>query len=165
IAQRLTAEGVAPPRSRRRMGPGWVITAVRAILQNEKYSGRWAWGAREWKRDRVSGKRRYVKRAPHEVLVQERPELALVDATTWNAVHARLDAVARRFRGETTSGPTQRKTQHPLSGLLFCGECGSRLELHGYKAGYYRCASSRRGACRERWSIRSADLRVALVAL
>ena len=164
IASTLTRDGVPPPRARR--GPAWIHTAVRAILRNERYRGRWAWGAREWRIDPVDGRRRPRRRDLGPRHVEERPDLVIVDAALWAAVQTRADAAAGLWRnaGPKPTAPIARRATHLLSGLLTC-ECGATIEVWGKGThdAYLRCAAARRGSCSQRRSFRQSMAVAALL--
>lgn len=148
IATELNAEGVTPPRAHsRRVGIGWMDTAIRAMLLNERYIGRWTYGEREWVKAPGSNARRPKERRGGPLLTQERPELALVDASTWAAVQARFsqrDGLARTAR-----------VNYPLSGILYCSLCGGLMTCVGGKVRRYGCVFARkRGTCANRMSLR-----------
>ncbi|CAN5198736.1 recombinase family protein [soil metagenome] len=132
IADQLNRERVAAPRNNGRGGKhgnGWSHVSVRAILSNEKYAGRWRWNVSKW--IRVPGKkaRRQLARPESEHVVREYPELALIDAETWDRVQKRTK---RHVRG---SGRTLRAGQRPylVSGLLRCGICGGPMSIASQK--------------------------------
>lgn len=86
IAQRLNGDGIPTPRGRRRAGEGWMDSCIREMLRNPKYIGQFSFGLRKWQRHPTTRKR--VARVNDEgsVLRDERPELAIVDRATWDAV-------------------------------------------------------------------------------
>jgi hypothetical protein len=58
----MNALGVPSPgarwnRSERRCDGRWLISALNAMLQNERYTGRLGWNRSEWVKDPDSGKR------------------------------------------------------------------------------------------------------------
>ena len=132
IADQLNREHVPAPRNNGRGGKhghGWSHVSVRAILSNEKYAGRWRWNVSKW--IRVPGKkaRRQLARPESEHVVREYPELALIDAETWERVQKRTK---RHHRG---SGQTMRTGQRPylVSGLLRCGVCAGPMSIASQK--------------------------------
>lgn len=137
IAAALNADGIPAPRARaNRRGRGWQHTAVRSILRNERYTGRWTFGAKSWVKEPGTNLRKV--RAGLAAEVVERPELAIVDRATWAAVND-------RFSHHRTGA--RRRVTHMLSGLLRCGVCGVVMTIHGGSPGrrYYTCASARAG--------------------
>lgn len=161
IAQGLTRDGVPSARGAR----GWIASAVREMLRNERYAGRWAWGERVFKRSRATGKRGARDRAAPIVAAADRPDLAIVDADTWRAVRERIEATADRFRGRVRAGaPIQRSNAHLFTGLLVCDACGGTIEISGRGThdAYLRCANVRRGTCTVRSSFRESRAIAAL---
>jgi len=153
IAQRLNAEGVPAPRSRRRAGTGWMHSCIREMLRNPKYVGQFSFGNRKWQRHPTTRKRVARMNDESEVLRDERLELAIVECAVWDAVQARLLAHAEDYKARAIP---HRKTDYLLTGLLKCGCCGALMQISGgspYR--YYRCVSNRkRGVCTNRLSVR-----------
>jgi site-specific DNA recombinase len=109
VAQRLTAEGVGPRRGR------WSGRRVGQILSSETYVGRLQWG-----KDRYAGQSG-GRRIRHPVDRAEWIEIAvpaLVEESTWKLAKDRRSLPGRR--------PT-RKGVYLLTGLGYCGACGSRM--------------------------------------
>ena len=162
IAQRLNDDAVPPPRGRRRAGEGWMHSCLREMLRNPKYVGRFSFGTRKWQRHPTTRKR--VARVSNEidVLHDERPDLAIVDRTTWDAVQVRLAEHAKNYKARTT---LHRKTSYLLTGLLKCGCCGALMQISGGSPHrYYRCVSNRkRGVCSNRLSVRESMTRQRLL--
>ena len=159
IAANLNRDGIAPPRSSRRLcAPSWQHTTVRAILGNKRYVGEWAFGTTEWRKLPGTNIRR--PRARIGPLVQsERPDLAIVEHAAFAAANDKLGANHRR-------GSARRS--YLLSGIARCGACGGPLAIHGGtdERRYYRCADARsRGTCTSRSSVREGDLRELVLRL
>lgn len=72
----------------------------------------------------------------------------IVDMATWNAVQKRIEQHAQ-FK-YTRQHPRRIHTPYVLSGLVYCGECGSPLSAHTVTAHgrneAYRCSRSKRKA-------------------
>ena len=103
----------------------------------------------------MSGRRR----APR-LLIEEVPDLRLVDDELWAAVKARQSAI-RESEGVSKARATrfweQRRAQHLLSGLVYCGACGSRLASVGRD--YLACSAARgQGTCTNRKGVRRSPL-------
>jgi len=157
IAVQLNAEGVPFPAKVTRRGPmrrGWAISTVHTILTNDKYRGRWVWNKTTFVKDPETGKRTPVPRPKDDWVVEDRPDLAIVDGALWPRVHARLDAVRAAYgvSGQATRPRGQAPelySPHLLSGLIRCDLCGARITIqtsqrkkHGvvYRYGRYRCS-------------------------
>jgi site-specific DNA recombinase len=153
IAQKLNGLDVPAPRSRRRSGPGWMHSCIREMLRNPKYAGEFVFGVRKWQRHPMTRKRVARANQDAEVLRATRPELAIVDRQTWDAVQAVLTEHAKSYKARTVP---HRKTDYLLTGLLRCGCCGAPMQIMGGSAQrYYRCVANRkRGTCSNRLSVR-----------
>ncbi|HEY6725108.1 MAG TPA: recombinase family protein [Polyangiaceae bacterium] len=155
IAQQLNADGVPAPRSRRRAGEGWMHSCIREMLRNRKYVGEFSFGARKWQRHPESRKRVARVNSEVDVLRHDRPDLAIIDRATWDAVQVRLNEHAKKYKARAM--PRQ-KTSYLLTGLLRCGCCGALMQISsGSNHSYYRCVANRkRGTCSNRLSVREA---------
>jgi len=167
ITMQLNKEQIPGPRG----GP-WRHTTIRGhitrgtgILNNELYVGRLVWNRQRFVKDPSSGRRRSRPNDSGRVIVEEVPELRIVSDELWNAVKARQSAI-RESEGVTKARATrfweQRRAQHLLSGLVYCGACGSRLASVGRD--YLACSAARgQGTCTNRKSIRRAPLEELIV--
>ena len=103
-------------------------------------------------------------------MIQERPELRVIDQDTWDAVQARLKRVKAAYTRNPDGTPkgraiTGKATPYLLSGLLVCGDCGARLIITGSKPSrVYRCGDHlKRGTCDSTISVREHAARHAIV--
>ena len=138
IARDLNLEGIPAPRSH------WSKTTLHHLLRNEAYRG-----VRVWNRTRKLKDRRAQPRRPESEHVRtEGAHEAIVDEKLWRRARARY-----RTRSDNRSGGYAKR---PLTGLLICARCGSRLRSDGSgtgsgdKRGYYRyysCPKSGVGLC------------------
>ena len=122
IAAALNREGIKPPR-----GCSWSTSAIYGdskrdigILANPIYSGRQIWNRSQWIKHPDTRRRIRKERPQSEWIVNERPELAIIDAPTWHASQARRQRFAATARGNGQG----RAAAHLLSGILRCHECG-----------------------------------------
>lgn len=125
IAHALNAEGVPPPRAGSR---GWAPSCIHAILHRERYLGRLTWGATA---KGYRGGTKVRTDSPERVLTVERPELAIITAEQWAAVHDRRAAVERT----TTTRRTGTAPSGLLVGVARCGGCGGPLAVLRTKIG------------------------------
>ena len=160
IARELNARGIRSRRPRAtNPTAAWDASAVREMLRNPKYIGRWAFNARAYMRSPVTGKRVARKKAASEVVVHEAEELRIIDQSQWDLVQTRLERNAERFPGVRGTSGRGLLMKYPLSGLLACGVCGGPMCIHGGGTGqrYYRCqASVKKGTCANRLSVRES---------
>ena len=158
IARRLNAEGVPGPGGR-----PWGDTTIRGhalrgtgLLHNELYIGRLVWNRQRYVKDPKTG-RRVARLNPERAwIIQEVPELRIVDDELWQAVQARLTAM-RQSPGVSKAIASafwkQRRPRHLLTGLARCGVCGKPLAAVGRD--YLACGAARRqGTCDNRRAIR-----------
>jgi site-specific DNA recombinase len=149
IADDFNVRGVPSPganwnRKARRKDGRWLISALHAILHNERYIGRVVWNRSVWVKDPDSGKRVRRERPRSEWIVNEGP--ALIDEHTWQRSQARLTERATLYTGGPGGQP-----RYLLSGILQCSICHGRLIITGAKGSHYYCSTHRQGgpaACR-----------------
>lgn len=123
IAARLNAEGVPPPRGRYWNSSTLNGSRQRAngILNNRLYIGELVYNRQRFIKDPETGKRVSRLNPPSEWIVQEVPELAIVDRDVFEE--------AQRLRAASSTGPLHRtrRPKHLLSGLVQCGSCGQAM--------------------------------------
>ncbi|MEV7624081.1 recombinase family protein [Actinoplanes sp. NPDC089786] len=156
IARGLTQDGIVCPsaydraRNPHRHTRVWETTAVRAILQNPRYTGRQVWN--RVRTDEVlinvedialGHENRHRWNDPSE-WVWSKAESHEPLITTETYERAQQTIKKRGTRGE--SGKAPRHTSHPylFRGLICCGLCGRKMvgnPNHGRL--YYRCTASR----------------------
>ncbi|HKF60731.1 MAG TPA: recombinase family protein, partial [Dongiaceae bacterium] len=151
IARDLNADRIAGPRGRR-----WSDTTIRGhtlrgtgILHNELYVGRLIWNRQRYVKDPQTGKRLARLNPPSAWLVTEVPELRIVDDALWQAAQVRLGEIresARVVKARAAEFWLHRRARHLLTGLAYCGVCGSPLAATGKD--YLTCAAAhRQGTC------------------
>lgn len=121
IAAQLNEEGVPCPS-----GKAWGQSTINGnrkrgtgILNNELYIGRLVWNRQRYIKDPATGKRVTRMNPEHEWVIQDVPELAILDIHFWDAAKARQRDLDRL-------GPKLWQANRPkylLSGLLKCGCC------------------------------------------
>ncbi|WP_210251119.1 recombinase family protein [Bosea sp. F3-2] len=158
IAKKLNGEAIPGPGGR-----PWGDTTIRGhagrktgILRNELYAGRLVWNRQRFVKDPQSGKRLSRPNPPEQWIIEEVPELRIVEPELWDTVQRKLEEVAASPRSVASRVGRfweKRRAQHLLSGLVQCGRCGARFQPMGRD--YIRCSSAHRnGACVSRLSIR-----------
>jgi hypothetical protein len=58
----------------------------------------------------------------------DRPDLAIVDRATWDAVQAKIEEHARAYNAGAVP---RRKTSYLPTGMLKCGCCGALMQING----------------------------------
>lgn len=154
LNERNTPLGIQSNRRGRDGGTyqnGWHKTLIGKILKQRKYIGFWVWG--EFKHRKTRNGKRIVQRADmRDVVKSERPDLAIVPLELWDKVQERLEQNCKKYgfqKGQKKRGAhihhTEDYPSNMLSGLLFCGVCGSRMQFAPSSSGvYYRCPIAHR---------------------
>ena len=162
IAKRLNAEGILGPR-----GNAWRDTTIRGhalrgtgILRNELYIGHLVWDRLHYKKDPSTGKRVSRLNAPEDVKRREIPDLRIVDDALWGKVQSRLASI-RASNVAAIPNRTRfweaRRSQHLLTGKVFCGACGSSFVSAGRD--YLACGAARKqGICDNTAGVRRSKL-------
>lgn len=156
IAAKLNSEKVPGPQGRE-----WIDTTIRGqadrgtgILNNSAYIGKLEWNRCSYVRDPATGRRVARPNPREEWETSEDQNLRIVGDALWDRVKARQAAVRTEMARDEKGVPLNRahRAQHLLSGLIFCGECGSSFAMRD--ARHYGCTTSaRKGrARRPNWS-------------
>lgn len=157
IAMKLNREGVPGPQ-----GKEWGPTTIHGnpkrgvgILNNELYVGKLVWNRLRYLKDPDTGKRVSRLNPESEWVIQEVPELRIVDQETWDAVKARQQTLAYEPAsepGENTLN-THRRPRYLFTGLVKCGCCGSGYTM--ISKDLLGCFGARnKGICENRLNIR-----------
>lgn len=126
IAQTLTSEGF-PTRN----GKPWNKKFVAYVLQNESYTGTYIWN-RTGQKDGIK-----IKNSAADIVRIENHHAALIDPESFAKCHRMI-----KERTPARNHPRAVSSQHALSGLVYCGCCGSRMTISTAKSGrffYYSC--------------------------
>lgn len=151
IAQVLTTEGIPSPsaadpaRNRHRDGRAWSKSAVKAIINNPKYTGRQVWNRQ--RRDEVLLDVEDVAQGHESVMrwndpsswiwSSEQTHEALVSSERFAAAQAQAAASAHR---PTTRKSASDRRCYALSGLVRCSLCGRRMQgTWNNQRTHYRC--------------------------
>lgn len=142
IAAMLNEQGVPGPRGR-----DWTQATIngnptsrKGILNNDLYAGRLIYGRQKFVRDPDTGKRQPRPVPQSDWVIQDVPELRIVEEDLWHRVQIRRQAGHDRRYGAAPRIP------HPLTGILRCGVCGGRMTVANKHR--YRCHTRHsRGTC------------------
>lgn len=130
IADALNAEGILNPSRysmekygivgrKENMGL-WSFCAVNSILNNPTYLGHMA--QQRWSSVSYKNHKRYKKDESEWVVVKNTHE-AIITQEQWDKVREVEKSVAQGRK-------TRRDYTHPLSGFLFCSDCGGKMKLN-----------------------------------
>ncbi|HWI25854.1 MAG TPA: recombinase family protein [Stellaceae bacterium] len=158
IAHELNSESVPGPGGR-----PWGDTTIRGhvlrrtgLLHNELYIGKLVWNKQRYVKDPTTSKRLARLNPESAWIVQEVPDLRIVDQPLWEQVQARLGLIRNAPRTQKALEKKfwlKRRPKHLLTGLAHCATCGAPLASVGKD--YLGCSAARRhGTCQNRHSIR-----------
>ncbi len=158
IAVELNKDGVPAPG-----GGDWGFSTINGnpkrgngILNNEVYIGRLVWNRQRFIKDPDTGKRQARMNPESEWVIQDVPELRILDDDLWQAVKSRQNTVKQV---QTEDGVTEnhfrdrRRPKHLFSGMLKCSCCGGGYAM--VSKDLLGCSTARnKGTCDNRTNIR-----------
>ena len=160
IAHELNAKGVPGPRS-----SGWSPSTIHGnvkrsngILNNELYLGKLVWNRQHFLKDPETGKRVARLNPEDQWIVQEVPDLRVIDDDLWSKAKARQAEIRSRYvKGDDNGLTAVRRTRYLFSGLIKCADCGG-----GYSIVYrdlFGCSTVKnKGACSNHVRINRTEL-------
>ena len=126
IAKVLTEEGIKTPalyysfewKNNKNIKYGkWHAKSIRDILTNRNYTGDLV----QNKRSKVNYKvKKVVKNDPSKYIIVENTHEAIIDKETFYEVQKKIPK---------NVGRSEKKENHLLDGLLYCGDCGHRISV------------------------------------
>lgn len=136
IIDGLNADGIKTKR-----GNKFGSNSLHDLLKNQLYTGVQIYGAKVYRPD---GTRNSHAPEGENVITRDAPELAIIDKTTFERVQQRMEQNKHKQAGR----PPEARN-YPLKGKVFCGECGSAMNIAASKIKgktyyYYRCAKKDR---------------------
>ncbi|ABL70064.1 recombinase family protein [Paracoccus denitrificans] len=166
IAMALNREGVPGP-----MGREWGPSTIHGnrergtgILHNELYVGRLVWNRLRYVKDPDTGRRVSRLNPESEWVVQDVPDLRIVDQALWDAVKARQGELAFSTRSRLEGNPLndRRRPKHLFAGLVKCGCCGGGYSM--ISKDLLGCSTARnKGTCDNRVNIRRDALEASVL--
>jgi site-specific DNA recombinase len=132
------------------------------VLNNELYLGRLVWNRLRYLKDPSTGKRVSRPNPEADWVIQDVPELRIIDTTLWDAAKARQQSMAQG-PAEPTENPLldRRRPKYLFAGLVKCGGGGYSMiskDLLG-------CAAARnKGTCDNRLNIRRDSLEASVLS-
>jgi hypothetical protein len=141
----------------------WRDSAIRGhrargtgILNNELYVGRLVWNRLRYVKDPRTGRRVSRRNDPSTWIIEEVPELRIVDNQIWDRVKSRqeeIEAEPRVLAIKESRFWEHRRAQHLLTGLVRCAACGGSFASVGRD--YLACSTARKlHRCAQRTGIR-----------
>lgn len=136
IARVLTEEGIKTPalyysfewKNNKNIKYGkWHAKSIRDILTNRNYTGDLV----QNKRSKVNYKvKKVVKNDPSKYIIVENTHEAIIDKDTFYEVQKKIPK---------NVGRSEKKENHLLDGLLYCGDCGHRISVGARRKKDNRC--------------------------
>ncbi|MGU3401703.1 recombinase family protein [Brucellaceae bacterium D45D] len=163
MAVALNRESIAAPT-----GGDWGFSTINGnpkrgtgILNNEMYVGRIIWNRQRFIKDPDTGKRQARPNPESEWVVQNVPELRILDDDLWQAVKVRQGEhrIERDKNGyaDVAAVNTRRRPKYLFSGLTRCACCGGGYSA--ISATMIGCSTARnKGTCDNRVNIRRDEL-------
>ncbi|MRN44647.1 MULTISPECIES: recombinase family protein [unclassified Brucella] len=133
IAMTLNSEGVPGPQ-----GSEWGPSTIHGnpkrgtgILNNELYIGKLVWNRLRYIKDPDTGKRVSRPNPESEWIIQDVPELRIVDQYIWEAARERQQKLAHDPSSDTSANflCDRRRPKHLFTGLIKCGCCGGGYSM------------------------------------
>ncbi|MFS3137712.1 recombinase family protein, partial [Gluconacetobacter sacchari] len=166
IAMELNRDGVPGPQGRE-WGPSTIHgnrERGNGILNNEMYVGRLVWNRLRYLKDPDTGKRVSRLNPESEWVIQEVPELRIVEQDLWDAVKARQaeTTFSQPARGNEALSE-RRRPRHLFAGLIRCGCCGGGYSM--ISKDLLGCSTARnKGTCDNRLNIRRDALEASVLS-
>ena len=160
IAHELNAESVPGPRGKG-WGPSTLFGNVKrgnGVLNNELYIGRLIWNRQRFLKDPETGKRVARPNPEDEWIIQDVPELRILDDDLWRAVKERQREIRQRYVSADGNGlrATQRR-RYLFSGLIKCSECGGGFSI-AYRDQFGCSTLKNKGICSNHTRIARSEL-------
>ena len=161
IAHALNSEGIPGPS-----GKGWGPSTIHGnrqrgtgILNNELYVGRLVWNRLRYVKDPATGKRISRLNPESAWIIQDVPELRIVDQALWDEVKARQGELQanRDAHPDKWAYWDRRRPRFLFTGLMRCGVCGGGVvNFNNVRIG---CATARnKGTCSNKTTMLRSDL-------
>ena len=163
IAFALNRDGIPAPS-----GGDWGFSTINGnpkrgngVLNNEMYVGKIVWNRQRFVKDPDTGKRQARPNPESEWVIQEAPELRILDDDLWQAVKARQgeNKIERDDNGDAHVSAInyRRRPKYLFSGLTKCACCGGGYSA--ISATLIGCSAARnKGTCDNRVNIRRDEL-------
>jgi DNA invertase Pin-like site-specific DNA recombinase len=167
IAINLNAEGIPGPHA-----GAWGQSTINGnrqrgigILNNELFISRLVWNRQRFIKDPTTGKRQARPNSPEAWVVEEVPDLRIIDDDLWLAAKARQGdlKVPKQPKPGEPGFWDRRRPRYLLSGLVKCGLCGGGYSMISQTL--MGCSTARnKGTCGNRLNIRRDALEATILA-
>ena len=165
IAMALNSEGIPGPQ-----GKEWGPSTIHGnpergtgVLNNELYIGKLVWNRLRYLKDPDTGRRVSRPNPESDWVIQDVPDLRVIEQDVWEAAKARQASLAFGER-ESTANPMnpRRRPKHLFAGLIKCGCCGGGYSM--ISKDLLGCSTARnKGTCDNRVNIRRDGLETSIL--
>ena len=165
IAMALNSEGIPGPQ-----GKEWGPSTIHGnpergtgVLNNELYIGKLVWNRLRYLKDPDTGRRVSRPNPESDWVIQDVPDLRVIEQDVWEAAKARQASLAFGER-ESTANPMnpRRRPKHLFAGLIKCGCCGGGYSM--ISKDLLGCSTARnKGTCDNRVNIRRDALETSIL--
>lgn len=161
LAKHLNSENIPGPGGR-----PWMDTAIRGsakrengILNNELYIGKLVWNRQRFIKAPKTGNRVSRANPPETWIMQDVPELRIIEDELWNKAKALQKTMTSAYPGqEGKEFWDKRRPRDLFSGLLTCGICGGGFSM--ISKTHLGCSTARnKGTCDNRLCARARRLK------
>ena len=165
IAMALNSEGIPGPQGKE-WGPSTIHGNPKrgtGVLNNELYIGTLVWNRLRYLKDPDTGRRVSRPNPESDWVIQDVPDLRVIEQEVWEAAKARQASLAFGER-ESTANPMnpRRRPKHLFAGLIKCGCCGGGYSM--ISKDLLGCATARnKGTCDNRLNIRRDALETSIL--
>jgi DNA invertase Pin-like site-specific DNA recombinase len=127
ITKTLNGDAVPPPRKRsKKEDASWCHNAIREMLRNELYIGRFIWNRSQFIKQPGTNRRLRRMRPESEWIIVDKPELRIIDDALWHRVRERIAWVNERFNHGNSTRHDEPSDDQPESSNWF-------LEVRGVR--------------------------------
>ncbi len=166
IAHELNAEDIPGPRGNR-WGPSTLHGNVKrgnGILNNKLYIGKLVWNRQRFLKDPETGKRIARLNPEEEWIIQDVPQLRILDDGLWTEVKARQSVIRTKYISSEGNGlASTRRTRYLFSGLIKCAECSGGYSI--ICRGVFGCSTVKnKGTCSNHARITREELETRILS-
>jgi DNA invertase Pin-like site-specific DNA recombinase len=167
-------DGVTKPRESKRSQFSWTHKGLRNWLFNPVLRGHTSYGTRALMGLDDCGRRKFSGTLPQEqwdIRRDTHPESALLTESDYEQFKMIIE-INKNARPNTAKWIENQTLRYPVSGLVYCGECGGKCgaqgtkpDGHGGRRIYYKCRNAMKNACSQTKAVRNDRIETAIVAM
>jgi site-specific DNA recombinase len=165
-------DGVSKPRESKRSQFSWTHKGLRNWLFNPVLRGHTSYGTRALIGLDDCGRRKFSGTLPQEkwdIRRDTHPESVLLTESDYEQFKMIIE-INKNARPNTAKWIENQTLRYPISGLVYCGECGGKCGAQGTKPDgqggrriYYKCRNAMKNACGQTKAVRNDRIESAIV--